>query len=177
MKSLRWAIALLFLIAGAACGSATEVGNPTADLPTREVTGMIDTASIDASADLAASIPAKATDSLHPSDLTVVATASADDIVASPVAADGSFGLTVAIETTYAWEVQFQGVNVGDFSFQQDDGVSHANRLRLQAQGDPIDMGLVRYENGVFVPENDPGRQQGNGSPGGQANQGNGTGP
>lgn len=167
MKILR-AIALASLaLTMFACGSATEVGNPTGDVPTRTVVGVIDTSSLDAGASLALSVE----NAISPTEFSVVATAPGEDVVVAPVEEDASFALQVRVGTTYEWEVRLGGIKVGDFSFTQQSG-PRSNRLRVENEGGDIDMGTVRYQGGDFVPEREPMDQD---APGGQGPQGPGN--
>jgi hypothetical protein len=164
MKTLRSLfIAATAALILAACGSATEVGNPTGEVPTRTVGGAIDLSTISADESLYDAIPSG---EVSAQDLSVVASALPEDLRESPVAADGNFTIDVDVGTTYEWDVRFQGVKLGDFSFAQEDGIERTNRLRIRERGDPIEMGRVRFENGVFVPENDPAEGQGSGGNG-----------
>lgn len=150
MKRILLMIALLSA-AAAACGSATEVGNPTAEVP-RTITGMIDTEEYAA---------------IEVTSLSVVAESTDGDLIIAPVETDGSFTMEVSVGKTYAFHVSYQGMNIGDFSFEQDDQGGRANRLEITAEGDPIDMGQIRYQEGAFIPENEPRQHMGGGSPGG----------
>jgi hypothetical protein len=160
-----YAISLTILALGLfACGSATEVGNPTGDVPTRTVVGVIDTNSLDMSAAQTLSVE----NALSPTEFSVVATAPGEDVVEAPVQEDSSFTIRVRVGRTYEWEVQLGGIKVGDFSFSQSSGPK-SNRLRIENEGSDIDLGTVRYELGDFVPEREPieqdddGQQPGNG--------------
>jgi len=162
MKALRLiAIATAALVL-AGCGTATEVGNPTGTVPTRTLTGVIDTTEIDEGALLYASKE----DGVQAAELSVVATAPAEDEVEAPVEADGSFTIRVRIRTTYWWEVRLGDEKVGDFSFEQQNGLRR-NSLQIENQGDDIDMGTIRFEGGEFVPENEPIQQDDEISPSG----------
>ncbi len=167
----------------AACGTATEVGNPTGDTPpTRTVTGVVDTATLSASADVAIFKAADA-ESLPPSEYSVVATAAGIDVVESPLDEQYRFTLELRIGVTYTWELRLGSLKIGDFSFSQGSSGYRSGQMRIDAEGDAIDLGMVRYQNGAFYPEYEPVdtpgvNTQGNGSQGdgsqGDGSQGNG---
>jgi hypothetical protein len=151
MKALRLVsiIAAALLLIG--CGSATEVGNPTGSVPTRTLTGTVDTSALDEGAllDLSTDGGDSAT------EFSVVATSPGEDEVEAPIEADGSFTIRVTIRATYWWEVRRGDEKVGDFSFEQTNGLRR-NSLRIENEGDDIDMGTIRFQGGEFVPENEP---------------------
>ncbi len=151
MKSLR----LLSIIATAlllfACGSATEVGNPTGTIPTRTVTGVVDTSAFDESTTAEMAVDA----AISPTEFSVLATASGEDTEEAFLDEEGAFTMVVRIRTTYEWEIRLGEEKVGDFSFAQRGG-SRSNRLRIENMGDEILLGTVRYEEGSFIPEFEP---------------------
>lgn len=177
--SLLAAAALL-----AACGSATEVGNPTGDTPpTRTVTGVVDTATLSASATVKSLNSLEGTESLPPTEYSVVAIAEGIDIVESPLDDQYRFTLEVRINVTYTWEVRLGSIKIGDFSFAQGTSGYRSGQMRIDAEGDAIDLGQVRWRNGAFYPEYEPvdtpgvntqgdGGQGGNGQGGGQGGSG-----
>ncbi len=160
---MRSLFKVIFVFAAAVimgCGSATEVGNPTSEIPTlRTIEGVIDVSTIEE----AKSVALQAVD---PTTLTVVATATDGSVKESMVDVDGFFAIDVELGKTYSLEVLMQGEVVGPFSFEQDEMGNRANRLQITQRGSPIDMGQVRFQDGVFIPENEPRRQMGNGSGG-----------
>lgn len=149
-------IIMMSFVLLAACGSATEVGNPTAEVP-RTITGMIDESTIadidfDASALLSVEPAAIALD-----DLTVIAVpADYSGTVTAPVDADGYFTMQILTMKIYTFEVRAGEQRVGDFSFEQDDAGTRGNYIELTRGGAPIDLGRVRFEGGAFRPENEP---------------------
>jgi hypothetical protein len=151
-RIIRMLTTLCFLALLSSCGSATEVGNPTGEVPTQTLFGWIDLTTL--SADVAAQKETSIT------GLTVLASASATSEIEAPVDAAGAFEIEVRVEQQYEWQVRSQGIKLGDFSFEQDDGISRGNRLTVRTQGDPFDMGRIQHIEGLFVPENDPGRYQ-----------------
>lgn len=157
MRTLRITALLAIVLMAFACGSATEVGNPTGTVPTRTVTGVVDTSSFDDGAAAAMSLDAE--NAVSPTEFSVVAVAS-DDVAEAPVEEDSSFTIQVRIRTTYEWEVRLGGIRVGDFSFEQGDG-SRGNALRIENMGSDIYLGTVRYQDGSFIPEFEPARQDG----------------
>ncbi len=171
MRRLHIIMSLAIAILLAGCGSATEVGNPTGSVPTRTLTGTVDTSSIpdDLSLDLSAEYD------VSPTEFTVIATAPAEDEVEAPLAEDGGFTITVRIRTTYRWELWLGGDRVGYFIFEQINGLRR-NTLRIENQGDTIDMGTVRFEGGALIPENEPIEQDYWISPVGPLGEGSGPG-
>jgi len=171
MRWLHFIILMTIVILLAGCGSATEVGNPTGSVPTRTLTGTVDTSSIpdDLSLDLSVEYD------ISPTDFSVVATAPAEDEVEAPLDEDGSFTIAVRIRTTYRWELWRGGDRVGYFSFEQTNGLRR-NTLRIENQGDTIDMGMVRFEGGALFPENEPIDQDELLSPVGPLGEGSGAG-
>lgn len=185
-----WILSLLAAAALlAACGSATEVGNPTGDTPpTRVVTGMVDTSTLSASAAVKTFSSLEDTASLPPTEYSVVAIAEGIDIVESPLDEQYRFTLEVRVGVTYAWEVRLGSIKVGDFSFAQGTSGYRSGQMRIDAEGDAIDLGQVRWQNGAFYPEYEPvdtpgvntqgdggqsdGGQGGNGQGGGQGGSG-----
>ncbi len=157
----RIAITIIAVLALAGCGSATEVGNPTADVPTRIVTGVID-ASISADTAALKDLPSvQESSAIDPVQLSVVAEASPTDIEQAPVQRDGSFTITVQIMKRYQWSVYLESVKLADFSFAEAGSLARSNELEIETEGDPIDLGIVRYQGGKFVPENEPVQQRG----------------
>ena len=160
MKKLIKIILALTFLGSFGCGEATEVGNPTGDIPTlRIVEGVIDTSTIDATKSLEAG-------ALDPTLLTVVATGTDGSVRESSVDVDGGFAIGLEVGMAYSMEVRILSQVIGPFSFEQNDSGQRANRIELMEGGDPVDMGLVRYENGEFIPQNEPRRQMGGGSGG-----------
>ncbi len=176
MKRLSLIAVLLFLAALSGCGSATEVGNPTGEVP-RTITGMIDVATIP---DLAAS--AVKAQAYEPDDLNVYALATDGTSVEAPVGVTGSFSMEVFVGGTYSFSVRLGAEAVGDFSFEIDSQGGRGNRLEIAEAGDPIDLGTCRYEDGGFRPEREPlayqgvrGASQGEGGDGNGGHNGNGS--
>lgn len=148
-------VLILTLLGSFGCGSATEVGNPTGDIPTlRTAEGVIDTSTIDSTKAMDAA-------AVDPTLLTVVATGSDGSLKESSVDVDGSFAVELEVGMAYSMDVRILNEVIGPFSFEQDDHGNRANRIEFTEDGDPLDMGLVRYENGVFIPQNEPRRQMG----------------
>ncbi len=153
---LKRSVIILIAAALFGCGNATEVGNPTGDIPTLQtIEGVIDTSNIQTKS--------VSNESLDPTILTVVATASGSTTRESAVDVDGSFSIQIEAGISYAFDVRMLYDVVGPFSFEQDDAGNRSDRLEVIEAGDPIDLGLVRYVNGEFIPENEPRRQMGNG--------------
>jgi len=154
MKWHTLVILSVFLIAG--CGSATEVGNPTSEVP-RTITGMIDESTIEG-VDFDASVLLDYEyAAINLQDLTVVATPVGDSAdITAPVDADGFFSIEVYVGTIYFFDVRSDGDRVGDFSFEEDNLGNRGSYIDLESEGDPIDLGTVRFEGGKFRPENEP---------------------
>ena len=160
MKKLNKIILALALLGFFGCGEATEVGNPTGDIPTlRIVEGVIDTGTIDATKSSGAA-------ALDPTFLTVVAIGTDGLLKEAAVDVDSSFAIGLEVGMAYSMDVRLLSQVIGPFSFEQDDSGHRANRIEIMESGDPIDMGLVRYENGEFIPQSEPRRQMGGGSGG-----------
>jgi len=169
MKRLSLIAVLLFSAALSGCGSATEVGNPTGEVP-RTITGMIDEATVP---DLATS--AVKADAYELGDLNVYALATDGTSVEAPVGITGSFSMEVFVGRTYSFSVRLGTETVGDFSFEIDSQGGRSNRLEIAEAGDPIDLGTCRYEEGGFRPEREPLAYQGiRGIPQGEGGNGNG---
>jgi len=177
MKCL-WTKALMLIFAAAllGCGSATEVGNPTSDIP-RTITGMIDEATL-------TGFEASAIKSgyLQLSMLNVFALATDQTSAESPVSITGLFSMEVLVGKTYALSVRKGTETLGNFSFEVDSSGQRSNRLEIAEAGDPIDLGTCRYENGEFIPEREPrnypgilGDPQGDGGDGNGRNSGSGN--
>jgi hypothetical protein len=159
-RGVALALALLVL---AACGSATEVGNPTGDIATRTIVGAIDASTLPAELDAAKALAADVAASVDPTELVVAAIATETGVsdIEAPVDAAGAFEVAVDVGARYDWEVRLGTTTIGPFSFDQDVFGHKGAGLRISMEGPPIDMGVVRYEDGVFVPEDDPFRLQG----------------
>lgn len=165
MKRLLTTFALFFFAAAfSACGSATEVGNPTGDLP-RTMTGIIDQSTLP---DLSTSA-AKVNDAVEPA-LNVYAQAASGVDVEAPVDANWTFTMEVIVGRTYAFSVRSGTEKIGDFSFEQDHRGQRGPSLNISAPGDDVDLGICRFEEGVFKPEIEPRRYQGVGGGGGFGN-------
>ncbi|HPQ81655.1 MAG TPA: hypothetical protein PLZ86_08035 [bacterium] len=146
---------VLFAALFAACGSATEVGNPTGDLP-RIVTGMLDESTIPDYNEAASKAESR--------DLTALkvyaqATEGAD--AEAIVGADGSFSLHAIVGKTYSFSVRTENETLGDFSFEQDYLGRRGPALRISTPGGDIELGVCIYEDGVFKPETEPRGYQG----------------
>ncbi len=145
-----YALALLMFIMG--CGDATEVGNPTGEVPTtRTIKGVLDPTYVEALADTDIDLTA----------FTVSAIASDGTFVDGPVDDVGEFTLVLSIGIAYSMEVLEDGNTIGYFSFEQDAEGTRANYLRFDLPGDIVDFGQVRHREGAFRPEEKPRLQQG----------------
>lgn len=157
MKDIRILCMLIAAALLAACGSATEVGNPTGDTPpTRTVTGVVDTTTLSATADASDLNQIKEAESLAPHQYNVVATAEGIDVVESPLDAQHRFTLEVRIGLTYAWELRLGSTKIGDLSFSQGSSGARSNSLRIEAEGEAIDLGQLQYQHGAFYPQYEP---------------------
>ncbi len=158
------AVVMVILLMLAGCGSATEVGNPTGEIPIlRTVKGIIDEVSLN---DAFATTMAVATieESIDLAGLSVVATPIDPvdaDTITTAVNLNGIFDIELEVNITYAMEVRQGEVVIGNFSFEQDIEGGRANRFRLNAAGSPVDLGTVRYQGGIFYPDNEPRHQAG----------------
>jgi len=161
LYSIMFLFTIILALLGCGHEEATEVGNPTGDLPTLQtITGVIDTNTI--AVDVAKTIDVEKDEfAIDASLLTVVATATDESVVEAPVEPDGRFTIEVVVGKAYAFDVM-RGIDlVGPFSFEQDDAGHRANRLEITQYGDPIDLGIVTFQDGQFIPQNEPRRQMG----------------
>jgi len=150
-RTIFLALAAL-LISG--CGSATEVGNPTGQLPTtRTIKGIVDLTTIDTTVDVYLNV--------DPTSLTVQATATDGSMIDGPVETDAHFILTIDIGKSYAMEILHNGTAIGNFSFEQDDIGTRANRIRFDLPGEAVDLGEIQFRNRSFRPQQEPRFREG----------------
>ncbi|MFA4875096.1 MAG: hypothetical protein WC956_02845 [bacterium] len=140
-----------------ACGSATEVGNPTADVP-RTIAGTIDVGTLP---DVSAAASKSEEAVVDASALNVFALATDGTSVDAPVGFDGIFSMVVIVGKTYIFSVRTGTQTIGDFSFEQNDQGQRGDSLTIDEPGDTIQMGDCRYENGFFIPQHEPRRYMG----------------
>jgi hypothetical protein len=153
-KKIFFLLVVLFLIAG--CGGATEVGNPIIDSPaTQKVAGVIDLSTLptDVTQDVSAAI--------NPADLYVLAVSDDGMTFEAELKEDASFELGLMVDKFYGMYVLDNSSLIGEFSFEQDSRGRRANRIEIKKRLSPIDLGLIKFEKGVFIPENEPWRQMG----------------
>ncbi len=160
MKTVfRLFFALMIAVAMAGCGSATEVGNPTGEVP-RTIVGQIDATTIP-------EYSLSAENAVDMSGLIVLAISDDGYEAESLVGSDGAFSLQLYVGKTYSLELMRSVFNIAYFSFEQDDQGGRANSLYVSQSGSEVDLGICEYRNGEIFPENEPRRQmsgQGNGS-------------
>ena len=155
MRRLRMCILALITVLIGGCGSATEVGNPTGQVPTtRTIKGVIDVATIDLSINVYAA-------TIDPTTLSVLATATDETTVDAPVEADNSFTMDIDVGKSYAMEVLQNDAVVGNFSFEQNNEGTRANRIRFDLPGDEVNLGDVRLRERTFRPEREPRFREG----------------
>lgn len=180
MKILRAGLGLVAMaILLMACGTATEVGNPTGDAPpTRTVSGVVDTTDLSVAIEpsLTTLSIVKGEESMPVTDYAVVAIAEGIDTASSNLDVEGRFRVTVRVGVEYTWELRLGLETVANFSFQQPSGGGRGPGLQIDAEGDDIDMGVVRYQDGGMHPEYEP-EEVDEADGGGPATDGEGSGP
>lgn len=151
-------VALVVAAVVAGCGSATEVGNPTGEVP-QTIVGKIDSSTLpDYFMDASVAGSAEAVDL---TSLSVIATSEAGYESVSPLDEEGYFSVDLYIDTVYSMYLTSGLQTVADFSFEQDNYGNRQNRLYFSMAVSAFDLGLCRYESGEIFPENEPRRQMG----------------
>lgn len=151
---------LLSLFAVGGCGGITDVGNPTG---TVFLTGQLDVSGVEAAVSEFESKEV-ASAQIDFSQLIVLATDENSEEFVTDVEQSGYFIIELRKNHVYSMFVYQGELLLGPFSFEQNDQGERANRLFIsnaRPDGEIIDMGLVRYRNGAFEPQNEPRRQMG----------------
>ena len=161
MKTImKCVLALMFALLLAGCGSATEVGNPTGEVP-RTMVGSVDASTIPESALMTTESLDMDTASIDPASLSVIALSEEGYEALSPVNSNGYFSLELYVGQTYSVELMRGPFFVAAFSFEQDDQGNRQNRIYVSESGSEINLGTCVYQNGQMVPQNEPRRQMG----------------